>query len=80
MPTKRLALCAAALMLAACDPGDVSRVVESPLSNITYVQDANTNLCFAARGSRTYHGWMTVSIAHVPCTPEVLQAIRRNRR
>jgi len=36
-------------------------------SHITYVKDANTNLCFATINSRTLDGFSVTSFTCVPC-------------
>lgn len=44
---------------------------------LAYVHDVRTDLCFAVVSSRTYGGWLTRSIANVPCTAAVMRAVSR---
>lgn len=37
------------------------------VSNLSYFQDPNTNLCFGRTTSATYNGLQVVSITCVPC-------------
>ena len=37
------------------------------LSELRYIKDPTTGLCFASIDSITYGGWRVLTISHVPC-------------
>jgi hypothetical protein len=45
-------------------------------SQITYVKDSRTNLCYAYNSVNNGHGLSSDVFANVPCTPEVEKLIK----
>ena len=81
--TKALLLAWCVIVLTACrsptyTPRDLQGETAGRLT-FTYIMDDRTNQCFAFVGQHLGSTYSYAAIAHVPCTPEVLDLLYKPR-
>ncbi len=73
---KKGILILALILLAACQHETKVSVSRDTTNSIVYMKDSRTGLCFATMGSMSYGGYVSISIANVPCSPEVMRLVQ----
>lgn len=53
---------------------------EKQVTNLRYYKDDRTNLCFVHNSVTSSNGWTYDIFTHVPCTTEVEELIKKNKK